>query len=359
MTAARFRSRFARDFDGFLHFKRGLGYGYRRAEFTLREFDRFLRQARRGAGGARLDRAALEWLGSKPGRKAVSVSMDAAVLRQLFRYLRRLPDYTDLKDPSWPQLPTMSTFVPHVLSANDIKQLLGATAGLERPPFRAALYRCLILMLYCTGIRFGEALRLRLCDVDLRTRVLFIDEFKGRARWVPFHRSLTRELQTYLSRRRAFAPTGPDDRWFVGANRQRLPVSTAWHTFDTLYRRVGLKSARGRVGPRPYDVRHAFAIHRLTRWYRQGVNLHARLPWLSAYMGHGDILGTETYLTATPELLGLAATRFRRQYLRRIGHHRRTHGRTPERPAHRGPELFPHVLAQRPGRQRAHDSGVP
>ena len=27
---------------GFLQFKRDLGYGYRRAEFTLREFDRFL-----------------------------------------------------------------------------------------------------------------------------------------------------------------------------------------------------------------------------------------------------------------------------------------------------------------------------
>jgi hypothetical protein len=32
-------------------------------------------------------------------------------------------------------------------------------------------------------------------------------------------------------------------------------------------------------------------------------------------MGHDDILGTETYLTATPELLGLAAHRFRRRYV--------------------------------------------
>jgi integrase/recombinase XerD len=35
------------------------------------------------------------------------------------------------------------------------------------------------------------------------------------------------------------------------------------------------------------------------------------LPWLSAYMGHNDILGTETYLTATPQLLHLAARRLR------------------------------------------------
>ena len=255
MMTALFRSCLAHDLEDFLQFKRRMGYRYRRAEFTLREFDRFLTKTTRRTGTGRLDRAAITWLASKPGRKAVSVSMDAAVLRQLFRYLRRLPVHADLKEPYWPHLPTTSTFVPHVLSVNDIKQLLAATARLGRPRFRAVLYRCLILMLYCTGIRFGEALRLRMRDVDHRTGVLFIDEFKGRARWVPLHRSLARELQKYLRPRRAFAPAGPDDRLFVGCNRSRLPVSTAWHTFDTLFRRTGLKSERGRTGPRPYDLR--------------------------------------------------------------------------------------------------------
>jgi len=119
-----------------------------------------------------------------------------------------------------------------------------------------------------------------------------------------------------LKTRRAFAPAGPDDRIFVGANRQTLPVNTASDTLRTLFRQAGLKPAQGRVGPRPYDLRHAFAVHRLTRWYQQGVDLQAHLPWLSAYMGHVDILGTETYLTATPELLGLASRRFRRHYAR-------------------------------------------
>ena len=75
----------------------------------------------------------------------------------------------------------------------------------------------------------------------------------------------------------------------------------------------------GRTGPRPYDLRHTFAVHRLTRWYRQGVDLHGRLPWLSAYLGHVNLLGTETYLNATPELLALAGDRFRRRYSGRKG----------------------------------------
>jgi integrase len=57
-------------------------------------------------------------------------------------------------------------------------------------------------------------------------------------------------------------------------------------------------------------MRHTFAVHRLTDWYRQGLDIHARLPWLSAYMGHDNVLGTEVYLTATAELMALASQRF-------------------------------------------------
>ena len=129
-----------------------------------------------------------------------------------------------------------------------------------------------------------------------------------------FHRSLGRELDGYLAGRVKYAPSEPDTRFFVGVNQRDLPVETAGDTLRGLFTRAGLKPEKGRVGPRPYDLRHAFAVHRLSRWYRQGVNLQARLPWLSAYMGHVDIIGTETYLNATPELMNLAANRLRRRY---------------------------------------------
>ena len=82
----------------------------------------------------------------------------------------------------------------------------------------------------------------------------------------------------------------------IGHRRLRVPCPVCLSS-------AGLKPEKGRVGPRPYDLRHAFAVHRWSRWYRQGVDLHGRLPWLSAYMGHVDIIGTETYLNTTPKLL--------------------------------------------------------
>jgi integrase len=317
--STRFRSPLSSEFEAFLKFKRSLGFRYNRAEFTLREFDCFIQAYAAGRKAWQLDQGMLAWLASKPERKATSVSMDAAVLRQFCRFLRRLPGRSGTAEPLWPGLPTESSFVPYVLSEADVRALLDLTAGLGRPPFRARVYRALILLMYCTGLRFGEALRLRLRDVDTRAGILWVDMFKGRSRWVPFHRSLARELDTYLAARREFAPAKSDDRFFVGVNRRTLPVRTAWHTLRGLFVKAGLKPSQGRVGPRPYDIRHTFAVHRLSRWYRRGVDLHSRLPWLSAYMGHTDMLGTETYLTSTPELLGLAGSRFRHRYLRSDG----------------------------------------
>jgi len=304
----------ANELRAFLQFKRSFGYGYMRAEFTLREFDRFLIEYAARNRGWKLDQAAIAWLSSKPRRKPVSVSADAAVLRQFYRYLRRSSEPGTIAEPIWPHLPTESSFVPCSLSEKDILHLLELCADLKRPAFRAALYRALILVLYCTGIRFGEALRLRLRDVDTRAAVLFVNTFKGRARWVPFHRSLSRELDRYLTTRMAYGASDRDTRFFVGVNRRTLPVETAARTFRLLFKRAGLKPEKGRVGPRPYDLRHAFATHCLSRWYCQGVDLHTRLPWLSTYMGHVDIVGTETYLNTTPELLDLAGKRLYRRY---------------------------------------------
>lgn len=312
MTA--FRSPVASDLRRFLECKRRLGYASIRAEFTLAAFDRFYHASLRDHPDWRLDEAMLAWLARKGPRKPISVAADLAVLRQLWRHLHRGSARVSLAEPKWPTLPTACTFVPYILSSRDIRRLLDLCRHLDRPRFRAAMYRALILVLYCTGIRFGEALRLRLRHVDPRAAVLFVDVFKGRARWIPFDRSLAGELETYLEARRAFGPA--DDHLFVGAHRRALSVNAASQTIRALFRQAGLKPANGRIGPRPYDLRHAFAVHRLTRWYRQGVDLRAHLPWLSTYMGHLDILGTETYLTATPELLGLAGRRFHRHYAR-------------------------------------------
>ena len=62
--------------------------------------------------------------------------------------------------------------------------------------------------------------------------------------------------------------------------------------------------------PRLHDLRHTFAVHRLTSWYQQGADVQKLLPHLSTYLGHVDIQSTQVYLTMTPELLDEAGKRF-------------------------------------------------
>ena len=71
--------------------------------------------------------------------------------------------------------------------------------------------------------------------------------------------------------------------------------------------------------PRLQDLRHSFAVHRLTSWYREGMDVQSLLPHLSVYMGHVSIASTQVYLSMTTELLQEASTRFER-YVTREGH---------------------------------------
>jgi integrase len=166
------------------------------------------------------------------------------------------------------------------------------------------------LVFYCTGLRPSEAPRLRLRDLDLHRRTFFIRDSKGRSRWVPFSKELARKLRGYLALRLGVEPRSPESPLFVRPDGRALRKGQVSWQYGHMFRRLGLKPLRGRVGPRCYDLRHAFAIRRLTRWCREGVDVRTRLPWLSAYMGHDGILGTEVYLTATPELLRFASRRF-------------------------------------------------
>jgi integrase/recombinase XerD len=306
-----FSSSFAVDLDQFLQFKRALGYRYHRPEFMLRSFDRFVCECTTRGQPTRLESAIVSWLTRTEGRKPLTIAVELAVIRQFCLFLRRRQPKAFVPDSRWTELRRgHAKYLPYIFSTAEIRQLIARSATLSGPPLRAKTFRTLILILYCTGLRPGEALRLKVDDVDLATQTFFIAETKGRSRWVPFHQDLAQALRRYLAFRRAVAPAGAQTRLLIGANGLRLPQSTAHGTLCKLFRDAGMKPARGRVGPRPYDFRHTFAVHRLTRWYRAGVDIHVRLPWLSAYMGHDNILGTEKYLTATSELLQIAGRRF-------------------------------------------------
>jgi integrase/recombinase XerD len=297
------------ELSAFLAFKRARGRRYWHAEFTLRNFDRYFFDASRTTPALSLEEAILGWLASFGPRKAITVTQELSVIREFCKFRRREDPEAFVPGRVWAPQSAESTFLPYIFSDDEVRTLLTLTATLRGGPFRAAVFHTLLLVLYTTGLRFGEALRLRLRDVDLRQTTFYIAESKGRSRLVPFGVDLASVVEGYFVARSGLASEEPDGQLFIRPNGTRLTVKAASDTVRFLLRKAGLKPMKGRAGPRPYDLRHTFAVRRLEAWYRDGVDIHANLPWLSAYMGHYDLTGTEHYLLATPALLALASER--------------------------------------------------
>jgi integrase/recombinase XerD len=305
----RFQSRLASEMKAFMRFKQGLGQSYERGGHALRSFDRYI--AKHDLGGGPLDWPTMVsgWLSRRPMRKSNSVAQDMAALRQFCLFRRRSDPGGFVPDSDWIPPATGAKFVAYPLSPLEVAELIRRTQDLEDLPLRRSGIRALLCMLYSTGLRLGEALHLRCTDVDWKERCFFIRMSKGRSRRVPFRVDLLKELNKYREERRRHVPETSNSFLLCRADGSAYSVPSASVTIRQLMRQAGFKPPQGRLGPRPHDLRHAFANERLRRWYQTGADLQRRLPDLSVYLGHQNLLGTEIYLKARPELLRMASRR--------------------------------------------------
>lgn len=312
-----FTSALKSDLQGFLSYKRALGFRYERAEHRLRHFDRHVRKMHRSRKRVPDLRSLIEsWLAQGQDRKPINGVCNVAVIRQFCLYLRRRDPGGFVPDRRWSPRCLESQFLPYIFSEAEVRKITRHISHRPGSRLQRQGLRLLWLVLYCTGLRFGELARLRIADLDLKRRLLWVRESKGRTRLVPFGSDLADEFRSYL-RCRADATLSAEAPLLLSFHGKRYSTDSISYTLRRLLRQTGIKPEDGRKGPRPYDIRHTFAVHRLKRWYRQGVELQGRLPWLSVYMGHANILGTETYLTMTPELLALVSRRFETRFQRR------------------------------------------
>jgi len=216
-------------------------------------------------------------------------------------------------------------FVPYIYTRQELRSLLDASLTYQKNRGQLEPYMVcmLLLLLYGAGLRIKEAISLTLADVNLVQSLLTIRETKfHKTRLVPLGRQLTHALLLYAARRqREGYSRYYEAPFFISRNGKPVNRSTIEPAFQRIREKAGIYRTGGsRNQPRLHDLRHTFAVHRLTEWYRQGADVQKWLPVLSVYLGHHKLAATSVYLTMTPALLHQANLRFEKYALQEDSH---------------------------------------
>jgi len=307
--------------EQYITFRQSLGKRFVSPACTLRAFGRTIGE-RAEANEVRAEQVNAFLQGDGPLTRTWHFKYTA--LRGLYRYaisrgyaaVSPLPVNVPKRPPS---------FVPYIYSREELRRLLDATTITQgrRRWIEPVTLRMILLLMYGAGLRVSEAVSLDRSDVDLEQAVVTVRDSKFfKSRLVPVGSQLTQALTSYAVWRDTSRPArGQEEPFFVVRNGGRVNVDTLQDNFRRLCVHASIRRLdAGRYQPRLHDLRHTFAVHRLTEWYQRGAGVQKLLPQLSVYLGHRYLAGTQVYLTMTPELLQQAAARFERYTLEEDGH---------------------------------------
>jgi integrase len=253
----------------------------------------------------RLGREAVDgWVKSLSHLAPATVGLAVGRVRLFARYLQSLGIHADM-----PEMPkARSSYVPHIFNDDEMRAVFAAADDLSlvMPKSTAAVELPVLLrLLYGCGLRLGEALALRWGSIDLAAGVITVYKAKNDAqRLVPMAEEMTRILRLYRD-----APDmamGENDFLFRGKDGGQRSRTAFGDTFAELLCDLGIRPPRPERahsrGPCLHCLRHTFALKSLLKSEAEGRPFIESVPFLSTYLGHQNLMGTDKYLNASYEL---------------------------------------------------------
>jgi integrase/recombinase XerD len=290
--------------EQYLEMRRHLGFSLRGDGRMLMDF---ADQLDRTGQATVTTPVAVAWASQPADTTAAHRARRLGVVRGFTRYLAAFDPTCQVPPPGL--LPARAHRpTPYHYSGEEIAALVHA-AGTLAAPLPAATTQALICLIAASGLRIGEALALDRRDLDAHDAILTVTGKNNLARLVPLHPTTVAMLGEYAARRDRLCPHPVSPGFFLTSTGRRAHQRSMQQTFARLVVAAGIQTPPGRRRPRIHDLRHTFAVNVLVGWYRAGLDVPARLPVLSAFLGHSCPEATYWYLQATPELLALAARR--------------------------------------------------
>lgn len=294
-----------------LELQRALGFELRNANYTLAAFDRFLSEYFPQAQAVTRSMV-LEFCKTMGHLHNNTRSLRLGHIRQFCRFLFQLNP--DSYVPGSDLLPRRQpTRLPYLYNHAEVVALMRLARQLKPLyPLRAESMESLIGLLWVTGLRISEALRLNLEDVDLAQQLLKIKETKHhKSRLVPISASAASALKEYAQLREKYASASrPNAPFFTCVDGRRWQYETSKKLFGRMVRQLGLKTEHGKPA-RLHDLRHSFATRCLTNFYQASKDPNSHLSVLATYLGHACVTYTALYLHPQTKLLEAAGARFK------------------------------------------------
>ena len=296
--------------EQYLAHRRSLGSPLRTSAYLLQAFARFADEHAPDHPVSCL--LAMRWIDSHTRDMRVTRNNRVSAVRGFARFCQAIDGRSEVP-PLALLSPKPKRKAPHIFSDSQVRRLMQRTRHLRSSSaqLRRMTMETVIGLLACTGLRIGEALRLRCQDFDARAGMIHVSRTKySPERDLPLHPSTVRALQRYQKARWQQYPAG--EHFFVGPRGKPLTVGTARHSFGCVAR--GLKVNGARKRPRMHDLRHSFATKLVARWSHQSAPVEHRLLLLSRYLGHHHFSDTYWYLEPDRVALQNAAASFRRHH---------------------------------------------
>lgn len=286
----------------YLSLRRSLGFKLEREGALLPDFVAFVEKSGSGVMTASL---ALSWAKQSADATPYWWATRLGMVRGFARYARTTDTRTEI--PPEAVLPRIRPrHQPYIYSDANVTALMAVTRRIPHP-FRAHTYRTLIGLLAATGMRIGEVIALDRTDLDREQGVITVRYGKfDKSREVPLHSTTLDAIEEYARHRYRRFSRPRSAAFFLSLAGTRLIYRNVHPVFLRLVEWAGLADRKPHR-PRIHDLRHSFAVRALADAYREGLDVERQLPVLSTYLGHVSPSSTYWYLSAVPELLGVAA----------------------------------------------------
>ena len=289
----------------FIDAKRTFGYKYAMVEQECARFDRFAYDNDENDIGISKG-LATQWCAKKPNESVKTRRNRVQIIRVFSAYLCSVGYQSYV-----PQMPrAKSTFIPYIFSRDEIENIFLTSNCLQpaenSPNSSVFAIPCLFRLLYGTGIRINEALRLSCQDVNLMDKYLVLHDNKnGKDRMVPISNSLTIVCEEYLKHSQQYRTNYDSRRFFIKPNGKPFGSEAAYKWFRKLIYEAGISYQGRGIGPRLHDLRHTFSVHTLASMAEDGLDMYYSLPILSTYLGHQSVTSTDKYVRLTAEMFPL------------------------------------------------------